>query len=426
MINYGTQTSQLLGDSFKLLKHASGLNIFFCPKEGYLSSFAAFATNYGSIDCCFKREGEAEYRTVPDGIAHFLEHKLFENEQCDAFERFAKTGAYSNAFTSFDKTCYYITCTENFYDSLEILLDFVSSPYFTAQTVEKEQGIIGQEIKMYDDQPGWRVFFNLLDSLYHDHPVKRDIAGTVETISQITDELLYHCYHTFYNLSNMVLVVAGHFDEQKVLALCDKIIKPAPEITLERSFPVEPDSIVKDYAEQALAVSVPLFCLGYKEKPAPTKLAAADEVIVQALLELIAGKGSDLYRSLYDEGLINSDFSYEYMTGRGFCSVLFSGESAEPKKVAQRIDSEIQRFKKDGITDEDFIRVRAKVCGMLIKLQNTPEHVGLAAMTAFFCGYSPFATAEAASALTKQQLLNRLSAGFSNDQKALSVIVAAE
>lgn len=177
--------------------HESGLTVYMYPNSSYSSTYAIFGTNYGSIDNCFS-VNDGEFKTVPPGIAHFLEHKLFESEEKDAFERYAKTGASANAYTSFDKTCYLFSCSENVKDSLEILLDFVTTPYFTQETVEKEQGIIGQEIRMYDDSPNWQVFFGLLGQMYHKNPVKIDIAGTVESIATIDKDLLYQCYRTFY------------------------------------------------------------------------------------------------------------------------------------------------------------------------------------------------------------------------------------
>ena len=203
------RSNALLGDSFFEIKHDTGLRIFVYPKKGYSTTYAVFGTNYGSIDTFIKTVGN-DATPIPEGTAHFLEHKLFESEELDAFERFAKTGANANAYTSFDKTCYLFSCSSNFSKNLEILLDFVQHPYFTQQTVEKEQGIIGQEIRMYQDEPSWQVLFNLLKLMYHKHPVKIDIAGTVESIAEITADTLYGCYNNFYNLNNMVLAVVGN------------------------------------------------------------------------------------------------------------------------------------------------------------------------------------------------------------------------
>ncbi len=260
-------------------------------------------------------------------------------------------------------TCYLFSCTENVYESLEILLDFVQSPYFTEQTVQKEQGIIGQEIRMYDDTPQWRVMFNLLEAMYHTHPVKIDIAGTTESIAKITPELLYRCYHTFYNLNNMALCVAGNIDPERVLALCDKMLKPSADSSVERIFEPEPESIVKPRTEQKLSVAVPLFELGFKESTAQGRASVQQLAETDILLEALASPASPLYRSLLDDGLINeASFSHEYFEGPGFASVIFSGESKDPDAVAERIRTEIERFRREGIGRDAF--QQSKKCGV--------------------------------------------------------------
>ena len=221
------------GDEYTHIRHKSGLNILVYEMDGFSTTQAMFGTKYGSINTQFKTASDNNYCTVPEGIAHFLEHKLFENEDCDVFDLYAKTGANANAYTSFDKTCYFFSCSDHFQESLEILLSFVQSPYFTPESVAKEQGIIGQEIRMCDDDPGWRVLFNMLCGLYQKHPVRIDIAGTIDSIAQITDELLYRCYRTFYNLHNMVLAVAGNCKVDEVLEVADRLLKPCDDIKLE-------------------------------------------------------------------------------------------------------------------------------------------------------------------------------------------------
>ena len=266
-----TITGKQVGDSYYQVEHPSGLTVLLYPKEHCSTTYAIFGTRYGSIDNCFQRSDEAGPESVPEGIAHYLEHKLFESEEGDAFERFSKTGASANAFTSFESTCYLFSTTDQVYQSLEILLDFVQSPYFTEETVRKEQGIIGQEIKMYDDDPQWRVMFNYLKAMYRSHPIREDIAGTVESIAKITPELLYRCYNTFYNLGNMVLAIAGNFQVDKALAVCDKMLKPAAPVTVQRVFPQEPDTIVQPVVEERLSVASPLFQFGFKGGPAPQR-----------------------------------------------------------------------------------------------------------------------------------------------------------
>ena len=257
--------SKRAGDKYFKIDHLSGLTIYVYPKEGYNSAYAIFGTRYGSINTCFSVDDGAKI-TVPDGIAHYLEHKLFESEDGDAFVRYAKTGANANAYTSFEKTCYLFSCTDKFDESLEILLDFVQDPYFTAQTVAKEQGIIGQEIKMYDDSPEWRVMFNMLEGMYKHHPVKIDIAGTVDTIAEITADKLYDVYNVFYNLNNMVICVSGNITVEQVLKTADKMLKPSDKRKITNYFEDEPYEINEPYVEQSFPVSMPLFNLGFKEK----------------------------------------------------------------------------------------------------------------------------------------------------------------
>ena len=252
-------SSPILGERLLRVEHPTGLTILMCPMEGFSTAYAMFAAKVGSIDTTFKTQKEEDFVEVPAGIAHFLEHKMFECEDGDAFAKYAKTGASANAYTSFDRTAYLFSCSDNFRESMEILLDFVTKPYFTPETVQKEQGIIGQEIRMYDDDPGWRSLFNLLGALYHVNPVKLDIAGTTDSIAQITSDLLYRCYHTFYNLRNMVLVVAGNFQPEVVLELADKVLKKGEDITVQWRRADEPAPVVAHYVEQALPVSTPLF-----------------------------------------------------------------------------------------------------------------------------------------------------------------------
>ena len=293
--------SERVAEKYYKINHPSGLTIYVYPKEGYNSAYAIFGTRYGSINTKFSVD-DGDVITVPDGIAHYLEHKLFESEDGDAFVRYAKTGANANAYTSFEKTCYLFSCTEKFDESLEILLDFVQSPYFTAQTVAKEQGIIGQEIKMYDDAPDWRVMFNMLENMYHNHPVKIDIAGTVESIAEITAEKLYEVYNVFYNLNNMVLCVSGNVTVDKVLKTADRLLKPSEKHTIHNVFENEPYEIVKPYVEQEFSVSMPIFNLGFKEKDDCVK-GDAQAAHTDILLFLLASETSELYRKLLDANL---------------------------------------------------------------------------------------------------------------------------
>ena len=414
--------SAALGEKYYEIDHKSGLKIFVMPKENYSSAYAVFGTKYGSIDTRFKRSDSNEWTTVPEGIAHFLEHKLFESEDLDAFARYAKTGASANAYTSFDKTCYLFQCSDNFEDSLEILLDFVTHPYFTKETVEKEQGIIGQEITMYYDVAGWMSTFNLLRLLYHNHPVRIDIAGTVESISQITDKLLYDCYNTFYNLHNMCLAVVGNVTTEQVLGVCDRMLKDAPSLEIERSFENEPREIVDSYCEYNLAMSMPVFSFGYKErceKPVQDIRKIAEVTI---LLEILAGDTSELYRDLFEKGLINTTFSKEYFIGYGYEAVTFDGESSNPKAVAKEIKNAVKRLKENGIDDEQFESARRLLYGREIMEYNDIDSIANGFINAYFSGYSVFDAQEIYRTVTKQDIENRLADMLQEEYSALAVV----
>lgn len=404
------------------IDHSSGLKIFVMPKANYKSTYAVFGTKYGSIDTCFKRSDQKEYTRVPEGIAHFLEHKLFESEELDAFTRYAETGASANAFTSFDKTCYLFQCSDRFADSLKILLDFVTHPYFTKETVEKEQGIIGQEITMYYDVPGWMSTFNLLRCLYKNHPVRIDIAGTVESISQITDKLLYDCYHTFYNLNNMALAVVGNVTPEEVIKVCDEMLKKSEDVTIERVFDEEPRDIVKSYEEYCLAVSMPVFSFGYKEACKTPQRTVQETVEMEILLEILAGETSNLYSSLFEKGLINSTFSKEYFTGNGYEAVIFEGESTDAKAVAQAIKEEVARLRKEGISDQTFESARRSLYGREIMSYNVTDDVANAVIGCYFAGYSIFDPLEVYKNVKKEDVEKLLSEKLDEKYSALSVV----
>lgn len=414
--------SEILGEKYYEIDHKSGLKIFVMPKENYSSSYAVFGTKYGSIDTKFKRSDSDEWITVPEGIAHFLEHKLFESEDLDAFARYAKTGASANAYTSFDKTCYLFQCSGNFEASLEILLDFVTHPYFTKETVEKEQGIIGQEITMYYDVAGWMSTFNLLRCLFKNHPVRIDIAGTVESIAQITDKLLYDCYNTFYNLNNMCLAVVGDVTPEQVLGVCDKMLEKAEPLSIERSFEDEPREIACSYAEYNLAMSMPVFSFGYKEECKELTQNLRKMIEVNILLEILAGDTSELYNKMFDNGLINTSFSKEYFTGFGYEAILFDGESVNPQAVADEIKKAVASLKANGIDDEQFENARRSLYGREIMEYNDIDAIANAVISAHFNGYSVFDAMEIYKSVTKEDIEKRLENMMMEEYSALSVV----
>ena len=418
-MNISEIKSERAHDSYFKLKHSSGLTIYVYPKEGYRSAYAIIGTNYGSVNICFSVDG-GEKITVPDGIAHYLEHKLFESEEGDAFSRYAKTGASANAYTSFEKTCYLFSCTDKFEESFEILLDFVQDPYFTPETVAKEQGIIGQEIKMYDDSPDWRVMFNMLENMYHNHPVKIDIAGTVESIAQITAEKLYDCYNAFYNLNNMALCVAGNVTVDQVLAVCDRMLKPCEAHKITNFFEDEPREIVNPYVEQSFPVMVPIFNLGFKE--APDTLDEKKLAYTDILLSMLASPTSALYRRLMDENLINNSFSYELFEGPGYCSVIFGGESRAPKQAAEMIKQYIKAVKSDGLGKEDFEIAKKSVYGDIISSLNNVSSIANTIEAYHFNGNELFAYIDAIADAEFEDVTKRLNEMLDVNNCTLSVV----
>ncbi len=414
--------NDLLSDGYYEIDHDSGLKIFVMEKPEYTGAFAMFGTKYGSVDTCFKLESETGFTSVPEGIAHFLEHKLFESEELDAFELFAKTGANANAFTSFDRTCYIFSCSSNFAQSLEVLLNFVKKPYFTEQTVQKEQGIIGQEIRMYQDDPDWQVLFNLLRGIYSKNPVRIDIAGTIESIAQINAELLYNCYNTFYSNSNMALAVAGNVKVDDVIAIADRTLKNEKPVAFESVVPQEDAAVACSYTEEKLGVDVTKFALGFKE-PLSSPLKTPKELVVMNLaLGVIAGKVSSLYCKMLEEGLVNQSFGTEYFTGRGFAVPVFSGESEEPQRVREEIIAEIRRLRKDGVSDDDFETVKKRLYGLEVLGFNETENLANAIVDAYFNGFGLFDTIEVYKSVTKADVEEVIRTHFDEENCCLSVV----
>ena len=416
---------QRAGESCWFLKHASGLPIYVWPKQEYVTAYAVFATKYGAIDtACLDSDGNAV--TLPEGTAHYLEHKLFESEEGDAFERYAATGASANAYTSFDQTAYLFSCTRQVTESLEILLDFVQKPYFTEQTVEKERGIIGQEIRMGEDSPFRQVFCNLLKGLYHAHPVHTDIAGTVDSVAQITPQLLYDCYDTFYNLHNMVLAVAGNVTPEQVEEVADRLLRPCEPKIPARAAIEEPLCAVSPRVEVEMPVSEPLFYYGYKvpldtsagwPSEPPEAIAAAE-----VLEELLGGKSSVLYASLMRQGLINTSFDVEYFSGAGYGVWIIGGESRDPDAVCAAVREEIKRLQREGVDPAEFAAARNAVYGEMISQLDNPEACGDLLVSAHLSDWEPFAALDVAAELTVEAVEKRLFTDFNDEASSLSVV----
>jgi len=406
---------------YQAIKHPSGLTICLYPMEGFTSAYALFATKYGSVDTTFKTNEDETFITVPEGIAHYLEHKLFENDECDAFQLYAKTGASANAYTSFDKTAYLFSCSQKFEENLEILLNFVQEPYFTDESVAKEQGIIAQEIKMYEDEPGWRVFFNGLRAVYHNNPVRIDIAGTAESIAKIDKDLLYRCYKTFYNLNNMVLSVAGNFDVEKTLEICDRLLKPTPDLGLKAVFPDEPEEVKERETVQKLTCSMPIFNVFFKFPAFSGRDNAEKYIVYNIILETVLGKTSSFYADMLNGGLINDNFTVGAFNGRGYFTLTADGESNDPRKVFEEIKKALREAKEKGLDQKEFENVRKKAYGELIQMMGSVSGTATNMMDAFFHGYSLFDPIEITAGLKYEDAVALLE-GLDVENSCVSII----
>lgn len=414
--------NSIVGEGWLYKKHASGLNIYIIKKPGKSRICAQISTRFGSINRKFNCDGKTV--TVPNGTAHFLEHKLFEGKNGNAFDFYAKTGAKANAYTSNDKTAYYFTCSDKFEENLDILLSFVSNPYLTDENVEKEKGIIGQEIRMYEDDPSWQGYFGLVKCLYGTHPVKYDIAGTVEDIAPITVDTLMSCYNTFYDPSNMTLCVSGDIDENVVLTACDRYFRASAPKAIEQVIEKEPRGVVTAYTEQKMPVSRPIFNIGIKDNDC--ELSGIDlikkEVETEMLMEIMFGQSTPFYKKLYDAGIINSEFDDAYEMSETFAFCLFAGESDQPEKVLDAIKEEISLLFKNGIDENRFLQVRNTVYGNIVAALDNVSSIVRDLTNSWFSCAEPFAHATVLKSITPDDIMARAQKLFKDPDIAMSVI----
>jgi len=407
---------------------ANGLTIILMPRKHYNKQFGIFATNYGSIDNHFLDPETGEEVTVPDGIAHFLEHKLFEGKIEDTFSRFARFGASTNAFTDYTTTAYLFSSTSKFQENLLNLIDFVQDPYFTDENVNKEKGIIVQEIKMYEDDPHYQVYLNLMKGLFHKHPARLDIAGTIESINKITKDDLYLCYKTFYNPVNMVLFLTGGINPEETISLIEenqsrKEFEPWKGV--KRLYPEEPSTVYQSYIKEQMAVSQPLLNLGIKEKELPDEpyTMIKQDLATEILLDLVIGKGSNLYQELYDEGLLDDNFHHYYILEKGYGYLLMGGETREPDLLAERLINGIDEAVKD-IQEEDFKRTIKKHTGQFIESFNSFDIIASKYIHYHFKGLNYFDTIEVIRDIDLSYLKERYQTLFNSGQYVRSIITS--
>ena len=408
-------------------KLENGLTVMIIPKKGIQKKYVIWGTNYGSNDSKFVVPGEEKETEVPKGVAHFLEHKMFEQENgVNSLDALTALGVDANAYTTNDHTAYLFECTENFYPALDELMDYVQHPYFTDENVEKEKGIIGQEIMMYDDYPEWKVHLNAMEAMYHEHPVKLDITGTIETISHIDKSILYKCYNTFYNPSNMARVVCGDFEPEELLEEIKKrLIYKKANGEIKRIYPEEKEEIVKEKIEQNMDVSQPLFAIGIKDKLVDTKERVRKHIAIEILLNIIIGKSSKLYKELYDEGILFATPGLDYEFARGYAHILITGQSPSPDEIFERFKNTVENIKKEGIDSEEFCRIKKRIYGEYVKEYNDVADIARMFLADFFKEINSFDYLEEINTVDEQYAEQILKEIFDDKKMIISVIKKA-
>ena len=404
-------------------KLANGLTVMIIPKKGIQKKYAIWGTHYGSVNKYFIVPGESEVTEVPDGVAHFLEHKMFEQENgTNSLDVLSSLGVNANAYTTNDHTAYLFECTDNFEPAFEELADYIQHPYFTDENVEKEKGIIGQEISMYDDSPDWSVYINALKAMYSKNPVRIDIAGTQETISKIDKDILYKCYQTFYHPSNMALVLCGDFEPEKwIEEIKKKQVAKNPQGEIKRIFETEPAEIAQKQIKAQMEVSLPSFIIAYKDEP-KTEEIVKKHIAIEILLNLIIGKSSNLYKKLYEEGILmqEADMSYEFSDS--YAHLMIGGQSQEPEKVQSYLNQEIEKMKKEGINQEDLERIKRMLYGEYIQEYNEVGSIARMFLADYFKGINSFEYIEEIDQLTKEYVEQMLKEVFVEEKQIISIV----
>lgn len=414
--------SDLLKEELYMKEYPCGLKAFIIPKKGYSKKYAMFSTNFGSIDSKFNLYGKGEIIEVPDGVAHFLEHKLFEQTDGNAMEMFADMGVSSNAFTSFNQTSYLFSCTDKFEEAFELLLRFVQNPDISEESVEKEKGIIGQEIRMYEDDPDWRLYFNLIGALYNEFPVRKDIAGTIESISRINRDILYKCFNTFYHLSNMAILVVGDVDIDKTFKIIENRVDINKEkIHIDRGYPTEENKINEERVEVNLDVHNPLFMIGFKNND-EVKNDIIKEIAINIALETLLGKGSENYISMYEGGLLTSALDVDSTFEKYYSFVSISGESEKYEEVLDKVVNVLEKAKETGVNEEDFMRIKRKFLGEALRQFNSVERIAHSFMSNFFRGVNIFEYVETYEKVTIEDVNNAIRDLINKENMAVSVV----
>jgi len=406
-------------------KLENGLTIMIIPKPNTKKKYITWGTNFGSIDNHFIDPKTKQEIKIPDGVAHFLEHKMFEQPNgTNSLDTLSSIGVDANAYTTNDHTTYLYQCNDNFYEALDEFMDYVQKPYYTDENVEKEKGIIAQEIKMYDDHPFWQVYMNAMECLYENNPVRTDIAGTVDEINKINKEILYTCYNTFYSPANMLMVISGDFEpEELVKEIKKRLIKKENVTEIKRIYPEEPEEINEAKKVVTMDVNNPLFVIGFKDKVLDNKEELVKKhIAIEILLYMLMGKSSSLYKKLYEQGLIIAQPDLDYEFSKQYAHITISGQSNNPEKLVEELKKEIENLKQNGIDEKVFDRVKKKMYGSYVTEFNDAENIARMFMSDYFKGINSFEYIEKHKQVTLEYAHEILKEVFDENKMILSIV----
>ncbi len=414
-----------INEKLYIEKLENGLTVMVVPKPGVKKKYIIWGTNYGSLDNKFIVPGEENITEVPDGVAHFLEHKMFEQEgKPNSLDVLSSLGVNANAYTTNDHTAYLYECTENFYEALDEFMDYVQHPYFTDENVEKEKGIIIQEINMYQDYPEYILYMNAIKAMYKESPVRIDIAGTEETVRKIDKDILYKCYNTFYNPSNMAMVITGDFEPEKIIEeVKSRLIDKKGTSEIKRIYPEEPKEIMQKNIETKMDISMPLFMIAFKQSEKLSKDIIKKTIGIEIILNILVGKSSNLYKKLYSEGIISAEMGFDYECTRNYGHLIIQGQTTDPTVVVNSFKNELEKLKKEGLNEEDFMRTKKSIYGSYIKIFNNVQEISTMFLADYFKGVNSLDYLEEYKTVTKEYTEELIKNMFNEDKMVISTVL---
>ena len=397
----------------------NGLRYYLFPREGFGEQMAAVLVQRGANHLFWKGKDGEEIR-FPEGTAHFIEHKLFQQEWGDAFTRFTQNGASANAFTDGDQTVYYFNCREKFMENLRLLLEFVQEPYFTKEDTEREKDIITSEITMYEDDPMWVVYYQMLECMYGTHPIRNRIAGTAETVAEITEKTLQKAYECYYTTDEMALICAGDIPLGEVRRMAESVARRETDARVY--FPTEDAGIAEKYRESEMGLSAPQFQIGFKLPPIPKQDWLKKRMAAGFCLELLAGESSAFFRKAYEREWLDEALGSAFFCGEGYAFAAFSGNGTHPEETAEFLGKELERLQREGVSQEDFARIRKKLLGRLLRRLDTPQNLCFGQMAWARMDATAIDLLTCIKSMRQEDAEKMLRESFSKENMVLSVV----